>query len=261
MRVLVAGVGKSGTTALAYAIHAGMPADTALLFEPRSPMAVTQPNVLAKILLNPRHGVGETFVGSFDKVVLIVRDPRDIVVSKTMYRVFNEPAIYGNPANLQRYLAAVREKEADPRSWPMVKLNALLHEFSGKDYHAPDSVRALLGLAIDFHTAHAASLVYSYECMVEGDYSAVTKFIGLPVRGAEVPPELARVARSRRAGNWRHWFCPEDVQYYRPMLRSYMEHFGYADDWALCASPIIRPEEATAYVQKLVAERNGFKAR
>ena len=36
MRIVIVGLGKSGTTALLYAVRAAMPADTQLLFEPRS---------------------------------------------------------------------------------------------------------------------------------------------------------------------------------------------------------------------------------
>ena len=81
MRVCVAGMGKSGTTALVYAIRAAMPANTVLLFEPRTFVPVTAPNVAAKVLLHTKHPMPYPFYRQFERLVLIVRDPRDVVVS------------------------------------------------------------------------------------------------------------------------------------------------------------------------------------
>src|SRR4029079_9779086 len=73
MRVCVVGMGKSGTTALLYAIRAAMPAGTQGLFEPRTFVAVTAHDAAAKVLLHPKHPMPAAFYGQFDKLVLIVR--------------------------------------------------------------------------------------------------------------------------------------------------------------------------------------------
>ena len=73
----------------------------------------------------------------------------------------------------------------------------------------------------------------------------------------EVPAGLQRVVRSRRAGNWRDWFCPEDVAHYRPLFAPYMERFGYGDDWTLSPEPRIPAEEGSEYVLELARQRRG----
>ena len=47
MRVIIAGLGKSGTTAALYAVRSAMPADTQILFEPRRFIAVQAVNAVA----------------------------------------------------------------------------------------------------------------------------------------------------------------------------------------------------------------------
>jgi len=113
MRVCVAGMGKSGTTALVYAIRAAMPADTVLLFEPRTFVPVTAPNVAAKVLLHTKHPMPYPFYRQFERLVLIVRDPRDVLVSRLLYRAYGATSMLADPARLERYLALLRAKEAD----------------------------------------------------------------------------------------------------------------------------------------------------
>ena len=76
----------------------------------------------------------------------------------------------------------------------------------------------------------------------------------------EIPHSLQRVVRSRRAGNWRDWFCPEDVRHYRPLVAGYMARYGYPDEWELNARPVISPEECSKYALRLDRERRGMSA-
>ncbi len=257
MRVLVVGVGKSGTTALLYAIRAAMPAHTQMLFEPHAPApAIDQEHVLAKVLLNPRDQLGETFYRSFDKTILIVRDPRDVVISKALYRVYNVPAMYQDDAKLAQYLQTLKAKERDPRSLSLCELNRTFRRLLAKPAGQDEGLVALLDNAMQFHDRHPQCLAYYYEQMIRGDFQPVATYLGLPMNSqqGEVPDDLRRVIRSRRSGNWRDWFCAEDVEHYRPLLQPYLTRYGYNDDWDLSPTPTIRPEEASTYVTQLAKE-------
>lgn len=258
MRILVIGLGKSGTTALLYAIRAAMPApaDTRLIFEPHGPVAIREDHALAKVLLNPRDELGEAFYNSFDHTILIIRDPRDLVVSKALYRIYNVPAVAKDQGKLSRYLDLLRAKERDPRSVSLCSMNRLFRELLGRSSSQDEALVALLNYAMQFHASHPDCLVYPYERMVAGDFSSVADYLALPVQAqdATVPQSLSRVVRSRRAGNWRDWFCPEDVEHYRPLLLPYMTRYGYADEWDLSPNPAILPQEASEYVQRLALE-------
>jgi hypothetical protein len=259
MRVVIAGLGKSGTTALVYAVRAAMPADTQVLFEPKAFVAVTARSVAAKVLLHPKHPMDHAFFRQFDHVVLLVRDPRDLLISRALYRIFGARAILADPAKLGQYLELLRAKEADPRAVSMLRINALFESFAGRGLHSDEGRLRMLRDAVAFHEAFPDALVYKYEAMVAGDFAQLARFLSLDAAAMkpDVPDMLSRVVRSRRAGNWRDWFCPEDVAHYRPLLSDYMMRYGYDDDWSLAEAPSIRPEECSEYVMRLVRERHG----
>src|SRR5690348_3976598 len=95
MRTVVFGLGKTGTTALFFKLKQAMPADTRALFEPRSFSADLAParDVLAKVLLGYNRDVDTSAFLSFDRKVFLVRDPRDTLVSRVLYDIYNEPTI------------------------------------------------------------------------------------------------------------------------------------------------------------------------
>jgi hypothetical protein len=257
VRVVIVGLGKSGTTAALYAVHSAMPVDTHLLFEPRANIALQATNVAAKVLLTPRFPIDHDFYRQFDKIVLLIRDPRDVLISKMLYRAFGSNALHGDPAKLERYLELLRAKEADPRSVSLRRINALYEELAGATLHSDDGRTRMLNDAIAFHDAFPGCMVFRYETLVTGQFDALAQYLALRPEAMRpnVPAQFSRVVRSRRAGNWRDWFCSEDVAYYRPLLSHYMDRYGYSDNWELSAEPRVRPEECSGYVMRLVRER------
>jgi hypothetical protein len=67
-----------------------------------------------------------------------------------------------------------------------------------------------------------------------------------------VPAPHDHVTRSKRHGQWRHWFTPEDVASFRPLMEPYLRQYGYSTDWTLAPDPVIRPDEASEYVVRPV---------
>ncbi len=256
MRVVVVGMGKSGTTALLYAVRSAMPADTQVIFEPRATVALQSASVAAKVLLNPRFPIEPAFYRQFDKIVLLVRDPRDLLISKALYRIFGGK-LDAHPAKIDQYVALLRAKEADPRSVSLTRINALFQSLVDPALRLDDGLTRMLDDAVAFHCAFPDCGVYRYETLVTGNFDSLAAYLSLdPVAmKPEVPASLRRVVRTRRAGNWRDWFCPEDVEHFRPLLADYMKRYGYVDDWVLNDKPAINPEECSEYVLRLVRER------
>jgi hypothetical protein len=259
MRVAVVGLGKSGSTALLYAIRAAMPADTQVIFEPHAHVTLQTPNVAAKVLLHPRYPIEHAFYRQFDRLVLLVRDPRDLLVSRALYRVFGARALHADRGKLDRYIALLRVKEADPQSISLTRINAVFESLAGPTLHSDEGLTRLLNDAVEFHHAFRDCMVFKYEMMVAGCFESVAAYLSLQAQAMkpEVPATLSRVVRTRRAGNWRDWFCPDDIAHYRPLLSAYMERYGYPDDWELNARPEIRREECSEYGLRLVRERLG----
>ncbi len=259
MRVIVVGLGKSGTTALVYAIRSAMPADAQLLFEPRSYVALRAPHVAAKVLLHPKFPIDPAFYRQFDKIVLLLRDPRDLVISKALYRIYGGNSLHADLPKLGQYVELLRAKEEEPRSVPFLRIVGLFQSLNGRAPNPDMGIARRLNDVVAFQQAFPGCLAYPYEAMVAKRFEPVAQFLSLPAEqmNPEVPAGLQRVARSRRAGSWRDWFCPEDVDHYRPLFSSYMNRYGYADDWTLESEPKIPAEEGSEYVLKLARERRG----
>jgi hypothetical protein len=262
MRGIVVGLGKSGTTGLVYAIRSAMPADTELLFEPRSYVTLRAPNVAAKVLLHPRYPIGPAFYRQFDRIVLLVRDPRDLLISKALYRIYGNSPLHADQPKLDQYVELLRAKERDPRSVPFVRIVDLFQSLIGRPSRRDAGIARRLNDIVAFQRAFPECLVYTYEAMVAGRFDAVGQYLSLPAErmNPEVPDALRRVVRSRRAGNWRDWFCPEDVAYYRPLFSPFLGLYGYPDDWVLHDKPHLESAEGSDYVLRLARERRGETA-
>jgi hypothetical protein len=260
VRIVIVGIGKSGTTALLYAVHAAMPSQTPVIFEPRTSFAVTSPDVAAKILIDPRFPMEAGVFHQFDRIVLLVRDPRDIFVSKALYRTRGSVAMQSDPGKLAQYVALLREKEADPRAVPLARINALFDALTEAATTADEAMVQLLDGVVAFHQSFPQAFVYKYESMVAGDFHALGQHLALDPASLvpRVPAELQRVVRTRRAGNWRDWLTPEDVAHYRPMFAPFMARYGYPDEWALNDRPAIHADECSEYVLMLDRERRGI---
>jgi len=95
--------------------------------------------------------------------------------------------------------------------------------------------------------------IVHYEAIARQDTSVVDEVTGLNTsRAFKLPDDLQRVARSKSSENWRYWFTPEDVDFFKPIFNSYLERAGYdASDWKLQPVDKINPDEASKYMARL----------
>ncbi len=251
VRVVVGGLGKSGTTALFFAVRSAMPQNTFCMFEPQEFHHVESPNVLAKILVNPK--VDWSSFQSFDKKVFILRDPRDQVISRLLYSIYNhnEPV---SEADAQRLLQLLERKERCPHDLPVWKISEEIDRIMGRDFRSFLQERFALCQQCwrqypDFHRLR-------YEDFVRGSTQEVEQYLGLALPlSIRVDPLLNRVERTRWFGDWQNWFTASDIDFFRPVLADLMRTFGYEDDWPLSSSPVIQPVHASQYVRRLLEQQ------
>lgn len=274
MRVVIYGLARSGTTALFYKIRNSLPRDAVCLFEPRAfdpraagPRALArllragrEPDVLAKVLpFRPSEPADAASFDGFDKQILLVRDPRDRVVSRTLYVAYHS-TFYHRDAALAAFLGLLRKKEADPHAVPLMELLRTFARLNGDGFSfddwAADYARHSVRAPLDFHDCRPGLFVCKYEEMVEGRLGALEAYLGLKLRGkTAVPAEHRRVARTMTSGNWRDWLTPEDVERLRPVLGPYLERYYGDAGWDLSARPDIPAEFGSGYVLRIVNER------
>ncbi|UHD14525.1 hypothetical protein [Thiocapsa bogorovii] len=198
-----------------------------------------------------------SFLG-FDRKIVLVRDPRDWIVSAVLFIVQQEPSIYEDDGKMVDILARLHAKETDPAGTPLASLLERVLELS--DHHEYrrelDWMRDQFRWLPLFETEIGDHLVVRYEDFIDGRLADLESYLGFPLTGsAQVPTKIDHVPRTLGYGNWRHWLTETDVALFEPFFRDYMAHYGYRDAWDLAPNPSIPPEHCTGYVLRTVNKR------
>lgn len=259
MKILIAGLAKTGTTGLLYLIVNSVGNGLKLLFEPQecpADLKTESGNVVVKVLIGSQLNVAS--FAHFDKKITIVRDPRDRIISVLLYSQY-----HANYLSDYERVCVVREclekKESSPSSVSIREILEVIGRVSGKPNMAgnrPKAVKAELVWLDDYVEVFPDGFLYKYEDFVSEDFAQLEKHLGVPLSGkAEVPGNFKRVNRTKTYGDWRNWFTAEDVQVYKPILAPWLKKYGYdAEDWEINAVPTIEREHCSGYFMRLVEE-------
>ena len=191
----------------------------------------------------------EPALTAFDHAVLLVRDPRDWIISRYLYSWYREHQPVAK--FYRRAVRLVRRKEAAPVSLPFFRLLAAGNA-SGRDL-GEEIVPAYAELRQLLTMAGAGAFVMRYEDFVAGRIEVLSAHLGLDLSAdVRVDDSVARVARSRSSANWRKWFTPADVEFFSPRIDPILRACGYdADDWRLDETPVLDPRTGSGYMQRL----------
>jgi hypothetical protein len=260
-RVVILGLPKSGTTALFYGVRAALPAQHAELFEPMTVEAL-QPHLtercfLTKILPTAwKVTFPVSLLDQFTHRIFLVRDPRDVLVSRVLYHIWNTDVPQDESA-VRAWLDLLEQKRQQPRSTSLCELIRVNASWRG--LALSDELQRLTPATELLHRLQQEAPLHHvlrYEDMVAGELNSLEKYLGLSLKKPfQVGAEVSRVERTRSAGSWKHWFTPEDESVLRPILATYLQAYGYDHDWALAAEPEISAAHSTEYVLRIVNQK------
>jgi hypothetical protein len=259
LKIEVLGNAKTGTTGVFNSIRLPLrerDPGTLLLFEPRSSSLYRLArhdvpfSVLVKAMIN-KNGMKIAYEG-FTHHVLISRDPRDTLVSQLLYLPLQPHGVRkAGPEKLQQMIDLLQEKEADPASHSFQEVFetgiALMDrdkQWTWEKYLDRFLVAERLAEAYD-------CFPLKYEDFTDNRLDALSDYVGLPIEPVlpkNVDELNGHVVRSASHGDWPHWFTPSDIDFFRPRFKSYMDAFGYDDDWSLAPNPVISHETASGYI-------------
>ncbi|NNE74037.1 MAG: hypothetical protein HKN26_10260 [Acidimicrobiales bacterium] len=255
MRVLILGEPKSGTTALFQSVvdHLGTPE---VRFEPedlRTEDLAPPTLVVKKLMTSFQFGEADLF-DRFDLRLLLVRDPRDRLVSSLLFDISGRNVTV-RTAFIDNFVQLLREKEADPRSTPLIKLLDAYFHATRIDLLSAFARSNHRHLQVLHNFADRFQLV-RYEDMVRDGMARLGGQFGMPgLAEPVITGDLTRVQRNQTSGDWRHWCGHADLWVLRPMCTNLLDALGYAVDWDLAEQPTIDPATASAYVLDLIERR------
>jgi hypothetical protein len=262
MKILLLGTGKSGTTALVYKLAGGLPNCHAFSGGRPGKYLGDYENAVYKHTYEESKGKSFELYREhlkkehYDRKIWIARDPRDVAVSRMLYRWQR-----GNNEQKEQYqahLQLILQKEKDPRSIPFYEICRYIG-YNGWPISTEEVVeveRVRYQHMCNFVKSLGEDwFLFTYEDMLSKNYEALNTYLGFNVQqDAEVPTSTgkAKVVRKRSTGDWRHWFTEEDVEHFKPAYMPYMELMGYdCNDWTFSPNPVIEPEFSSMYMQRL----------
>lgn len=265
-KIVIFGPYKSGTTGLFYKIRNSLPRNLNLrtLFEQNEYLPEDEDSkrwVLAKTIIGVQDGPDQTKLDSFmgfDKKIYIARDPRDLVISATLFIIQQEPTLYKNDDKLIQILGTLRQKERRPES---VALNAIMKQvFGASNNHTFEGTIDWLARQYrwlpEFENQLEDYFLIRYEDFVDGQIEGLERYLGTPLKGeANVDEPHNHVPRTMGYNNWKDWFLKEDIAFFKPLFDQYIRRYGYATDWKLNERQTISPEHCSKYVERTVGKK------
>jgi hypothetical protein len=257
-RILVTGVGKTGSTALFHAILNSLPPETVSLFEPETSGESLPEDIKPPVLVKSFVHYSGHF-DFFEKKILIIRDLRDQLISALLYKPYNLLLKSTGPEQeadatdkVNRFMELLRQKEASPAEVTVKQLYDII----------PVGTTLRINNIINYAKNHPEAFIMKYEDFISNNLDKLNEYLGFDISGSVVvPKKYERVTRTKSSGNWRSWFTPSDIEYFRPELLEYMKLFGYKDEWELEKEPGLDPQTGSLYLEKLLKEARSIKLK
>jgi len=258
--VLIAGLAKTGTTALLYKIEGAIEGEKRLMFEPK--VFQEQPgdagrSLLCKILIGPKLDLPS--FGQFRKKITLVRDPRDRLVSSLLYSQFHASYVE-DEAKVAAVRKLLEQKEAEPASVPVLAIVEAMGRAHGSGEERVQEFLRRTKLnqrwLEEYEAATRGAFTLRYEDFVAGNLAELEGYLGFRLaREAEVPERFNRVVRTKTDGDWKNWFTAQDVEPIREAIGDSVQRYGYDPSWDLPEKQVIRPEHCSQYYMRLIEER------
>ena len=182
---------------------------------------------------------------------MIVRDPRDTVVSRLLWLAATRIG-EADPAAAAVFLEALAAKEQEPLTISLLDLYRLAAPVVGFSPDYAVKARELAFLPLVILGRHDSFHLLKYESFVERDLASTEVYLGFPlIEDFTLPPKAGRILRTGRHGGWENWFTDEDDAFFSTSQAERLEKLGYSSLRRKAPGSRIDPEEATAYVARV----------
>lgn len=271
MNILVIGKAKTGTSIVSKAIQNSIipcdyhlePKDGKFFFDPKN--SQTKKNQVIKIIFehwNSAHHLRAAIINNqtdikFSRKIIIVRDPRDEMISRLMYRVYGY--VKRNYIKeekfdfsiLEKWKKILIEKEENPSKYSFLRIFEKSNEiFENKQRKWSDHL--LLMYSEFIKNAPRDCYILKYEDFIQNKIIDLVNYLDFDIvnKVDEKEALIQRTKRSASHGNWKEYFTEEDVFYFRKSINHLLMEMGYFD-WELQPKKKLDSSIYSEYVDRL----------
>lgn len=264
--VLVVGRAKTGTTIISKTIQHSMP-DAKYRLEPKDvtffqnpEMVTSQEPIVVKILYEHWDGrpnlrwaiLRNELPLTFERIVLIKRDPRDEIISRLFYSTYAFFRRNGYDAHIATvWRDFVRQKEETPEAVSFRDMIEKWKSLTGVD--VLQAIRGAQRYARFLSEMPDTAFILRYEDFIAGDLTRLEQYLGLSLTDKRDVGVVQRTSRSNASNNWKRMFLPSDIPYLRERLDKVMHLLGY-EDWTLDETPRLDPSHGSLYLDRIIDE-------
>ena len=253
MKILVLGIPKTGTTFAYYLLKIFLPKDYDCFFEPlhhhnwhTQISKCDQALVKDLFVLEKNFDYYQKSYAKFPIRISIVRDPRDRILSSFFFCLANGSFKQRNISiNYKKVRQQIIRKIANP-DIPFVTILEELGFTKEEILHNFNVYKSYIRFLSSFD-----SIKIYYESLVDGMYENLEKSIGIQITNSQIDTyDHKIVARTMSYGDWRNWFTPSDVVFFRRHYQELLSELGYDEDWQLNENQTISQEYTIEYLDK-----------
>jgi hypothetical protein len=257
MKILIVGTGKSGTTALAYAIKEGFP-NCKLVFEPKNLTSINYQEECfivksLNIVQNSLWKEEKSEILMFDKKIIIIRHPFDAIISFLLYDPFNRSQ-FDSDENVRTYIEIIKRKVEKPNLVSLYQIMQTYQKIVGFDFVKGIIVwyKQLLEM---MSNKELGFFVIKYEDFVEGKLDIIKRYLKLNHLNyeVEVDSQFARVSRTKKHSDWKNWFSQKDINNIKPHFIDFLKRFNY-NTYFIKSLKLIEPKTSYLYTINVINE-------
>jgi len=253
LKVCILAMAKSGSTALFQAIRTRMSGEVVERFEPKTLDDVRgykrEQQVLTKVMPLSRDDAGNWEEGfrHFDHRLVLVRDPRDLILSGMFFKPQGEKStLWHDDDQLDGLIRRLKMKIDAPEA----------HNMFGEvmdDFSANRSAKIATNYQKLQEQIRDGGRLIMYDDLVTGNLDSLWQDLRLPREPLKSDNRWNHVPRTKASGNWRRWIRAADVATLRPHVDPVLQMFeGLDQNWDLAKSPLLTPAESIDYIVKTV---------
>ena len=170
MKTLILALARSGSSALYHLIHDNLPNDKQGFFEPRDKndweSIIDSLNSFkyytVKSIIRPYLRTKTNYIKYFNKNIILVRDPRDNLVSRLLFRLIS-PTFKKNFDQCVHIYKLLEKKVESPSSISLVTIFKCMEETGLMENFIENRVQENLDLLLGIYMKNQNSLVFKYE--------------------------------------------------------------------------------------------------